>query len=119
MILNFVQAFLSLKILGNAPLIWFMSGASMVSVINSSLSTYTIYQRRPDSYDQLSPNQQLSYKASKWRMERNWWISLMSLFVWFLLWKLFKTLKRCERLEDNLLQCQKEKEESERIIKNE
>merc|ERR1712146_755880 len=59
-------------------LISFGTTASAIALGSQIYSTTTIYAKRSDDYDSLSPNQQCGYRAMKLRAERNWWISALA-----------------------------------------
>ena len=45
--------------------------------------------------------------CSKWRSERNFWISLFSLVLWLVLYRLHAYIKELEGVKSALRECQK------------
>ena len=88
-ILSVVERILRQPVLGT-ELISFGTTASAIALGSQIYSTTTIYAKRSDDYDSLSPNQQCGYRATKLRAERNWWISALSLCLWLMLYKISK-----------------------------
>ena len=88
-ILSVVERILRQPVLGT-ELISFGTTASAIALGSQIYSTTTIYAKRSDDYDSLSPNQQCGYRAMKLRAERNWWISALSLCLWLMLYKILK-----------------------------
>merc|ERR1712060_895550 len=88
-----VDGVLYLKILNGVPLVLFMTSCSFLAFAVTSADTLRVHSSRPDNFAALSPNQQISFRASKWRSERNWWISFTCLFTWIILQRMHTLLR--------------------------
>ena len=100
-ILRFVDVVLFLRIAGTVTVYGLLTTLSFVAFVVTAAETYHANRKMSRAYANHLPSAE-SMRCVKWRHERNFWISLFSLALWVILFRLRSLTKELQQTKAQL-----------------
>lgn len=92
-LIRLLDAVIFIKIYGDLTVYSFATGLSTVLFIVTAHETFHANLKQKNAFHTHERDQ---FRCTRWRMERNFWISLLSLILWVILYRVRALIKEIE-----------------------
>ena len=98
-IISFIDAVIFFQLAGNVTV---YQVATLISLAAFTATSYETYYARDSHLPSMFRNKDFEDRArcNRWRCERNFWISLLSLTLWLILFKMRSIIKELQSYRD-------------------